>query len=596
MTQPAFSVVNFFEIFIKKVKNDIMTSMFKEIFKKHISNILADLGVENPLVTLDTPTHFHLGDYSTSVALVYAKELGKKPMDVAEEIKEKLEEKIKEEKIAYISKIETVAPGFINFFLSSEYFVHKVGEIISQKEKFGENKNLDKQKIMVEFTDANPFKEFHIGHFMSNSIGESISRLLSFGGAEVKRANWQGDIGMHVAKAVWGMIQLGLDEKATPNDLGKAYAYGSEKSEDESVKKEIILINKKIFSREDEKINHTYNLGRKISLDYFETIYKKLGTKFDYYFFESEEGPEGKAIVEEFLKKGVFEESDGAIVFKGEKYDPTLHTRVFINSEGLPTYEAKELGLNRKKFIKEPSLSHSVIITGNEIREYFKVLLAVMHLVYPDIAEKTKHIPHGMLRLPQGKMSSRTGNVITAEALISEVKEKILEKMTGREMTNDEKEGTAEMVAIGAIKYSILRQAIGGDIIFDFDKSISFEGDSGPYLQYSAVRANSILKKAEMSKCLFDTKIPDDWQTTNLERILERYPSVVEKATQEYAPHYVVTYLIQLAGEFNSFYASHTIIDEKDSTSPYRLALTKAFSEVIVSGLDLLGIKVPNQM
>ena len=225
-----------------------------------------------------------------------------------------------------------------------------------------------------------------------------------------------------------------------------------------------------------------------------------------------------------------------------------------------------------------------------------------MSLVFPDLAQKTKHISHGMLRLPEGKMSSRTGNIVSAESLINQVKEKIIS-----EHINDQ--DIAEIIAIGAIKYSILRQAIGGDIVFDFDKSISFEGDSGPYLQYSVVRANSILKKAAGAMSAEGTeapaerrvvdesdKLPEKWETTNLERLLERFPSVVARAGSEYAPHHIVTYLIDLAGEFNSFYASHKIIDEADSTSPYRLALTKAFAEVMTSGLDLLGIKVPEKM
>jgi arginyl-tRNA synthetase len=154
----------------------------------------------------------------------------------------------------------------------------------------------------------------------------------------------------------------------------------------------------------------------------------------------------------------------------------------------------------------------------------------------------------------------------------------------------------AKQVAIGALKFSILKQASGKDIIFDFEKSVSFEGDSGPYLQYATVRANSILKKSEMSKATFDTKMPENWQTTDLERMLERFESVVNRAGAEYAPHYIVTYLIQLAGEFNSFYAKHKIIDEKDIASPYKLALTKSFANIMTSGLDLLGIKVPEEM
>ena len=564
----------------------------KEQIKKQISEILKEMQIKDPKVVLDSPVYFEMGDYSTNVAMLYSKELGMKSIDLAEEIKKELESK----QIPHILQIKVAPPGFLNFFFDSEFFAKSVSDIISLGEKSGNNKNLDGQKIIIEYTDPNPFKEFHIGHLMSNTIGESISRIIEGEGAEVKRACYQGDVGLHVAMAVWGMIQLKYDiEKITPEELGKAYSYGSVKSkEDESIKKEIIELNKKTFSREDEKINNLYDGGKKISLDYFETIYKKLGTKFNFYFFESETGKFGKEIVEKNIPE-IFEKSDGAVIFRGDNHDQSLHTRVFINKEDLPTYEAKELGLSKIKYDKYP-YDLSVVITGNEINDYFKVLLKAMSLVFPELAVKTKHLSHGMLRLPSGKMSSRTGDVITAESMISEIKSKILEKMSGREISEDKKTEIAEIVAIGAIKFSILKQTIGRDIIFDIEKSVSFEGDSGPYLQYATVRAQSVLRRVPSEKLKVEIKLPENWVTTNLERMIEKYPNIVEKAGKDYSPSNIVTYLIELAGEFNSFYAIHKIIDENDPTSPYKLSLTSAFAGVMTSGLDLLGIKVPEEM
>jgi len=193
-------------------------------------------------------------------------------------------------------------------------------------------------------------------------------------------------------------------------------------------------------------------------------------------------------------------------------------------------------------------------------------------------------------------MSSRTGNVITGGSLIDRVKEMVLAKMQERDMTDAEKWAVAEAVAVGAIKYSILRQAIGGDIIFDFEKSISFEGDSGPYLQYSAVRANSILEKAKKEGVTPDAKLPDGWTTSTLEKLLVRFPEVVERAGKEHEPHYIATYLTELAGVFNSYYASEQFVDKKDPRSPYKVALTSAFATVMQNGLHLLGITVPEKM
>ena len=558
--------------------------------------IMKSLQVEGGFDVL-YPRDMKNGDYSTNIALIEAKKTNKISKELAEEMVQKLKVEIFDD----VEKIEVAGPGFINFFLKPEYFASHIPTMLTDS-SYGKSEKLLGKKVICEYTDPNPFKEFHIGHLMSNTIGEAISRIIEAQGAEVKRACYQGDVGLHIAMSVWAITDLKLDiEKAESQDLGKAYVHGSTKyKEDQNVQKEIVEINKKIFSREDSLINKIYDSGRKVSLDYFETIYKKLGTKFDFYFFESEVSQFGKEVVEKNLGS-IFEKSDGAIIFHGEEHDSSLHTRVFINKEGLPTYEAKELGLSKIKYDTYP-YDISIVITGNEINEYFRVLLKAMFLVFPHLSEKTKHLSHGMLRLPQGKMSSRTGTVITAMSLLGLVKEKILEKMSDREMSEDKKQEVAEIVAVGALKYSVLKQTIGKDIIFDFEKSLSFEGDSGPYLQYATVRANSILKKIPQGPSLgtkdgpWEEGVPDGWQTTNLERMFERFPSVVEKAGEECSPSYISTHLIQLAGEFNSFYASHKIIDGTDSTSPYKLAMTQSFSNVMTYGLNLLGIKVPDEM
>jgi arginyl-tRNA synthetase len=557
----------------------------KEILQKEIEKILIDLGAKDLNVSVVSSVYLDKGDYTTSVAMVHAKELGKNPVDLAEEIKKELEskDKIRAKELENILKIEVAKPGFLNFFLTPDYYAKRLQEL-----KNGKTENLifSGQNIIIEYTDPNPFKEFHIGHLMPNVIGESISRILEKNGAEIQRANYQGDVGLHVAKAVWSM-KKGIDLMLAYAEGHKAY------EEDEEAKIEIIEINKKIYDHSDEEINELYETGRQKSLLYFEVMYKILGTKFDHYFFESEVADFGKETVLKNVGE-VFEESDGAVVFKGENHDKKLHTRVFVNKEGLPTYEAKELGLAKLKY-DTYQYDTSIVITGNEINEYFKVLLKAMSLVFPELAIKTKHISHGMLKLPEGKMSSRTGNVITATALINQVTEKVLEKMKDGDIPESERGVIAETIGLGAIKYTILRQAIGGDIIFDFDKSISFDGDSGPYLQYSAVRANSILKKAEDIVEISGDK-PEGWQTTNLERMLDRFFDVVERSGKEFAPHYITTYLTELAAEFNSFYASGKIIDENDVTSPYRLAITRTFLHWMIGGLHLLGIKVPEKM
>jgi arginyl-tRNA synthetase len=582
--------------------------MIRENLVELVREALRALSIGETDVVFEHPSNARHGDYSTNIALVCAKSAGKSPRGLAEDLARELEKN----KPEAIGKIEVAGPGFINFFLSKKFFVGRVREIVERGEDYGRNDLFKGKKVIIEYTDPNPFKEFHIGHLMSNTIGESISRLFEFSGAEVRRVNYQGDVGLHVAKALWGK----LHNKHLP--WGDAYAAGSKAyGKDDSTKADIIEINKAIYEivlgsgNGDERLSRLYFSGRIETLKAFEKIYSRLGMKliggdgeagahFDKYFYESETGKIGKEIVQANIGK-VFEESNGAIVFRGEKYG--LHTRVFLTSNGLPTYEAKELGL---AILKHKRMPHdlSIVITGNEIVGYFRVVLEAMRHI-PDmetIAKKIAHVPHGMLRLPTGKMSSRTGDVISAEDLLDQVQEAVLQRMKTGEFDNVEREKVADLIAVGAVKYVILRQSAEKDIIFDFDKSLSFEGDSGPYLQYTYVRARSVLKKAKEEKGNAAFKFDPDTldlayggEISGVERLLYQFPEVVKRASMEYSPHYITTYLTELASAFNTYYAMNKIVSDT-AESPYRLALTQAVAIMLKSGLCLLGIDAPERM
>ena len=571
--------------------------MMQEKLEILVREALAVLDIQADEVLIEYPADATHGDYATNVALMYAKAAVLTPRELAANLVNEMMRVLPEE----IEAIEVAGPGFINFRLSDKYFSQALNTAIEQKGSWGHNEILKGEKVIVEYTDPNPFKEFHIGHLMSNAVGESIARIIVASGADTKRACYQGDVGMHVAKSVWGLMQVekyrelnNLPEE--PFDdfdtvvLGKAYARGAQAYEaDSAAKAEIIEINKKIYKQTDALVNKLYGWGRKISLDYFETIYKKLGTTFDEYFFESETAEFGKKIVLD--NPAIFEKGEGgAIVYKGDE-SKGLHTRVFINSEGLPTYEAKELGLAKIKY-DWYQYDTSIVITGNEVNAYFRVLLDAMSKVFPDLAKKTIHISHGMLRLPTGKMSSRTGDVITAESLIADVKEKAFEKIDSEALREEEKNIVAEQVAIGAIKYSILRQASGKDIIFDFEQSLSFEGDSGPYLQYTHARTISLLAKAG-GKSIDPLTAHEG--TNALHKKILQFPDVVLRANKEREPHYIATYLIELSREFNGYYGN-TIVLDGSSDEPYKLALVKATSQTLKNGLNLLAIPTPERM
>ncbi len=547
----------------KEIKKIIETAIITAYHKTHGREFYGMVVVEKPKEKLH-------GDYSTNVALVLAKSLKKNPVEVAQKIKDIIDKK-------YFKKVEVVG-GFINFFLKDEIFGENVKQILKEKDNFGKNNSLKSKKVIIEYTDPNPFKKFHIGHLMPNTIGESLARVFEFQGASIKRVNYQGDVGVHVAKAVWA-IKQGID-------LQEAYAYGHKAYEENEIQKQEILdINKKIYERSDKEINKLYDQGRKQSLAYFETVYEKLGTKFDHYFFESEVADIGKKIVLEGLKKGIFEKGEkDAVIFKGE------HTRVFISSEGLATYEAKDLALPGLKY-KYFKYDMSVIVTANEQNAYFNVMLDALSKMSPDLAKKTGHIGHGLLRLPSGKMSSRTGTIVPVEDFIKQVEKHIKEKIGERNLADED----MEKIAIGAIRYSILKQSIGSDIIYDANKSVSFEGDSGPYLQYSYARAISILKRAATERIKPSFKnVPRE--VSQLEKDMYYFPEIVEKSGKELEPHVVSLYLTELAREFNNYYANSKIVDKEDELSPYKVALTKAFSIIMKNGLWLLGINTLERM
>ncbi|MFH1769843.1 MAG: arginine--tRNA ligase [Parcubacteria group bacterium] len=575
--------------------------MIKDKIRQLIINSVAKVAPDFELgdIVIDKPKS-DFGDYATNVAFVSAKELKKDPKEVAGILVEAmLKAKTVEDGIADIK----VEGGYINFFLDDALAVSEL-ERIAEDDNYGSNDTFAGKKVMIEFTDPNPFKEFHVGHLMSNAIGESISRLYDASGAEVLRANYQGDVGVHVAKAVWGMMQL-PDKMPADNEelaikvayMGKAYAQGNNAYEDDpKAKEEIDELNQKIYKREGSEINDLYDKGREWSLAYFETIYQRLGTKFEHYFFESEMSDAGLEIVN--ANPDVFPESQGARIFKGEDYG--LHTRVFVSSKGLPTYEAKELGLNKIKFEKyHPDIS--LIVTGNDIVEYFKVTLKAMEQIMPDIAKKTQHVPHGFLRLSSGKMSSRKGDIITAEGLIEDVKKIIYEKMHDREELNeDDRRLVAERVAIGAIKYSILKQSPGRDIVFDFQKSLSFEGDSGPYLQYTYARLFSILRKAEEATDEAkdnasggDISELKDAEELKIIKHLMEFPDALLRATQLHAPNHVALYVYELANLVNTYYEKTRILkDENESRRKARLTLIKTVNKTLERGLYILGIQV----
>lgn len=478
--------------------------------------------------------------------------------------------------------------GYVNIWLKPVALAEQVlAEAIS--DSYGNNDARAGQTVLIEHTDLNPFKEVHIGHLYTSTIGEAIARLFEASGAKVHRLSYHGDVGLHIAKAVWAMGEaIGwdkarVDELKQTSDIGSFYAQGARSYEhDESVKTAISEVNKKIYERMDETINAIYDWGKSVSFAYFEEVYKRINLpSFERGYLESESGPAGLELVKANMDK--FENSDGAVIFRGEEHGE--HTRVFITGQGLPTYETKDLGLTVLKERDYPSTDLSVIITANEINTYFKVVLTVLNLIKPELAKKTRHLSHGLVKLPSGKMSSRTGDVIKATDLLDQVEQAIKQRESQTPSVEDN--------ALAAIKYAFLKPTIGGDIIYDVDESIKLEGQTGPYIQYAAVRISSILDKVEGAQ----NWAGYDWVAEKpILLLLARYPEVVAAATEELAPSRVAQFAYELAREFNRYYEQTSIKDADDNTRAARLNLLRRVHSVFVHSLGLLNIPVPEKM
>ncbi|MEI6236990.1 MAG: arginine--tRNA ligase [Candidatus Saccharibacteria bacterium] len=555
--------------------------------KTSLESAIQELFAVNIDAELNRPD-LQFGDWSTNVAMQLAKIIGKNPHEIAQTIAEYMNQK----SFSWLDRVEVAGPGFINIILKDDLFINMVNQINLQKELYGQLDIFKGQTIIVEYLDPNPFKEIHIGHAYTGTVGDAVASLFETAGGQVHRVTYQGDVGLHVAKAIYGILRrinndvAGIDDIAVadrPIFLGKTYAEGANAYEnDEQAKSEIIILNKKIYDQSDPLVNKIHEIGKSLSMDYFDDVYAKFEfTPFEKNYMERMVAEEGLKIVKENISDGIFKESDGAVIFEGEQYG--LHTRVFINSQGLPTYESKDLGNAMLKW-KDYAYDKSIIITGQEQAEYFKVMLKALEQFAKVQSERTTHIPHGMVKLNTGKMSSRSGQVVRALDLLETAEE------AARSLAKSDNEPVRD-ITLAAIKYAFLKNRIGGDIVYDVDESLSLEGNSGPYLQYAHVRAHSIIEKA-------NTKITEIKDLDAQERILadklDEFPEIILSATTQLYPHIVCTYLFELAQSFNRFYEHNRIIG--DARQAQRLALVNAYKTVLKNGLSILKIPVPNHM
>ncbi len=551
-----------------------------ELIQKKIAQEVREL-YEIEIVPHISLPEAQFGDFATNVAFQLAGVLKKAPRAIAEELAGSIKDDL-------IASAEAAGGGYINIRITDTALWRQFNSLPSQ--------GLKGQKVVAEYSDPNPFKVLHAGHVYTTVVGDAIANLMEGAGATVHRVNYGGDVGLHVGRTMWAIIkELGGEHPNKLNDvpvsarpawLSARYVEGNNAYEnDELAKAEITRYNKEVYQvhrdqDHDSPFAVIYWTCREWSYEAFDEFYARLGTSMEKYYPESEVEELGLETVKKHIGS-VFEESDGAIVFRGEKYG--LHTRVFITREGLPTYEAKEVGLLLKK--KEDYLfDRSVVITGNEQQEYMAVVTKAMEQFMPELVKYAQYIPHGMVRLAGGmKMSSRKGNIVPAT--------EVLDATT---QANETLHGKSDKeVILAAVKYAFLKQRIGGDIIYDPDESVAIEGNSGPYIQYAHARARGILAKAGEVR-VETSEISLEPAERLLLRKLAQFPTAVEEATTGLMPHQICTYLYELAQDFNRFYEANRVIG--DVRKDIRLTLVEAYADTLRKGLGLLGIAAPERV
>lgn len=566
-------------------------------------------------ISISVPDNTARGDYTSNIAMRLAKELKRNPLELANEFANELK------KEDLFSKVETVAPGFINIWVSKETLSEVLEQVLNKKEKFGHSVTPNGQTWLIEHTSPNPNKAMHIGHLRNNVFGMAISNIAEAVGYKVIRDAVDNNRGIAIAKLMWGYLKFGridgehktdvaywidhVDEWLTPEKanlrpdrfMDEFYVKGASDFKDDKETEKIVRNMVVLWEQEDKLI---WKLWEKVLSYVYEgqqQTLKRLGSRWDHVWHEHEHYKEGKQIVEDGLKKGVFIQSDGAVITQLKKYK--IPDTIVVKSDGTSLYITQDLALTKKKRAKfNADKMHWIV--GPDQTLALRQVFAVCEQMGIINVEQCMHLSYGYMSIKgSGKMSSRLGNVIYIDDLLDLASEKVLEQMKDSVISEDEKKVIAEKVGVSSVKYAILKVGRTTDMQFSFEEDLAFEGNAGPYLMYSYVRCINILNKCDDKAHINISNIVSGLEEMEslLLRKLMTFEDILISAVNSYSPNLLCLYLFELAKLFSSFYENIPVLQEKDEGKKrVRLLLVKAVSQVLKNGMELLGIEVVERM
>jgi len=555
------------------------------MLKEEVLRVLRDVGIKATAESLEMPTKEEFGDVSFP-CFELAKEMKKSPLELSTEISRK----IQISKYPLILKVEARG-GYVNFFFYWEKIVERLLKEPVEKGRKG--------RIMVEFSQPNPVHPMHIGHARSTFLGASLANILSYLGYKTIRANYMNDVGLQVAKLVtaykiWGK---GKRPKGKP-DLW-LWQYYVKFHETAKVKPELEEKARETLRKfELEKDQKTVALWNKIvrwCVKGFEETYKNLGVKFDVWFYESNFRELGKKIVEKALLKNVAVRlAEGHIVTNLKDYG--LPDTVLLRSDATGLYITSDLGLTVHKFEKY-KLDSAIWVVMSQQNLYFQQLFKLLELLEYPWAKNCHHFSYEAVTLPEGKMSSREGRIVMLDEVLKELIYLAYKEVEKRNpnLPKKKKMSIAKAIAVGALKYAILKVEPENKITFDWKKMLSLEGNTAPYIQYAHTRCSSILRKAKKWKKVFRVQKLEEEEKQLLKK-LSFFNTVVQQAADDMRPHYICNYAYELSTVFNSFYEKCPVLSAKEDVRNFRLTLVQVTKNILKDCLNMLGIKPLEKM